>query len=252
MRKSALPALEIDRVGKSFGGRRAKKVALQDVSVQVGQGEIFGFLGPNGAGKSTLIKLLLGFITPDSGYLAISGKKVGAQEYRHLIGYLAEVPFFFDHLSARETLMLSARLSGCADLETRKRIPLLLERVNLSEATHVRVKELSKGMKQRLGMANALIHDPEILIFDEPMSGLDPMGRHLFKKFITELKEQGKTVFFSSHILNDIQELCHKIGILNRGRLLYRGQHTELCGTAKNLEDAFVELIERDNNERSA
>jgi ABC-2 type transport system ATP-binding protein len=252
MAEATKPALDIHRVSKNFTVRGRKKRALQDVSVQVARGEVFGFLGPNGAGKSTLIKLLLGFIKSDSGTLKVSGRQVGYQEFRHLIGYLAEVPFFFDHLSARETLLLSARLSGCPDNLTKKRIPLLLERVSLGEAIDYRVKELSKGMKQRLGMANALIHDPEILIFDEPMSGLDPMGRHLFKHFITELKEQGKTVFFSSHILNDIEEMCHQIGILNRGRLLYSGPHTALCGTAQSLEDTFVELIGRDNHERSA
>ena len=236
-------AIEISHVSKSFGGSSKENLALHDLSLDVRQDEAFGFLGPNGAGKSTTIKLLLNFLRPSSGSLRILGHEVGQEEYRHRIGYLAEFPFFYDHLTARETLLLSGRLSGIPGTLLRGRIPVLLERMNLADTIDRRVGGFSKGMKQRLGMANALIHDPEMLIFDEPMSGLDPLGRHLIKGLIAELRSQGKTVFFSSHILSDIEDLCDRIGIVHQGRLLYCGGLAEFLAGGGHLEERFVELI---------
>ena len=238
-----LPAIEINDVSKIFGTGRKRNQALDGLSLTVRQGEVFGFLGPNGAGKSTTIKLLLHFLRPSSGSLRILGHEVGQEEYRHRIGYLSELPFFYDHLTARETLLLSGRLSGMAGATLTERIPVLLARMNLAEAAGRRVGGFSKGMKQRLGMANALIHDPEVLIFDEPMSGLDPLGRYLIKGLIAELHSQGKTVFFSSHILSDIEDLCDRIGIVHRGRLLYCGGLTEFLAGGGHLEERFVEII---------
>lgn len=248
----ATPVIEINDVSKTFGTDRRRHQALDGLSLTVRQDEAFGFLGPNGAGKSTTIKLLLHFLRPSSGSLRILGHEVGQEEYRHRIGYLAEFPFFYDHLTARETLLLSGRLSGMAGVVLKERIPVLLARMNLAESIDQRVGGYSKGMKQRLGMANALIHDPELLIFDEPMSGLDPLGRHLIKGLITELRSQGKTVFFSSHILSDIEDLCDRIGIVHRGRLLYCGGLAEFLPGGGHLEERFVELIREADHARAA
>jgi len=238
-----IPAVEINKLGKSFGSGYKKNQALRDLSLAIAQGEVFGFLGPNGAGKSTTIKLLLHFLKPDTGTLHILGRIVGQEEFRHRIGYLSELPVFYDHLTAKETLLLSGRLSGMTRQAIDRRIPMLLERMNLGEATNRRVGEFSKGMKQRLGMANALIHDPEVLIFDEPMSGLDPMGRHQIKGLIAELKQEGKTIFFSSHILSDIEALCDRIGVIHKGVLLYSGRLEDFLGTGGSLEERFVTVI---------
>ena len=243
-----VPAIEISGVSKGFASGRKKNQALRDLSLTVTQGEVFGFLGPNGAGKSTTIKLLLHFLRPDSGVLRVMGHTVGKEEFRNQIGYLPEAPFFYDHLTAKETLLLSGRLSGMANRTLSERIPLLLERMNLTAASDRRVGGFSKGMKQRLGMANALIHDPQVLIFDEPMSGMDPLGRHLIKSIIADLRCQGRTVFFSSHILSDIEDLCDRIGIVHHGCLLYAGGLHDFLTEGSSLEEHFVGIIkERDH-----
>lgn len=243
-----LPAIDINSLCKSFGKRRKSNTAVVNLSLAIAPGEVFGFLGPNGAGKSTTIKLLLHFLKPDSGSLHILGKTVGRDEFRHLIGYLSEFPFFYDHFTARETLRLSGRLSGIGLKLINQRIDFLVERMNLAAAADRRVGGFSKGMKQRLGMANALIHDPQILIFDEPMSGLDPVGRHQIKKLIGELKEQGKTIFFSSHILSDVESLCDRIGIINKGVLLYCGDINSFLSNGEGLEERFVAIVEEANH----
>lgn len=247
-----ISAIDVISTSKSFGAGEKRKQVLQKLSLTVQRDETFGFLGPNGAGKSTTIKLLLHFLRPDCGTLRIMGQNVGKEEFRHCIGYLSEFPFFYDHLTARETLLLSGRLSGVPEALLRDRIPVLLERMNLSDTMDQRVGNFSKGMKQRLGMANALIHDPELLIFDEPMSGLDPLGRHLIKGLIAELRSQGKTVFFSSHILSDIEDLCDRIGIIHRGRMLYCGGLAEFLAGDGHLEERFVELIREADLARAA
>lgn len=246
------PAIEITKLDKTFGSGRKKNQALTGLSLTIAQGEVFGFLGPNGAGKSTTIKLPLRFLKPDSGSLRILGKAVGQEEFRQQIGYLSEFPFFYDHLSARETLLLSGRLSGMGRSAIYQRIPMLLERMTLTEAADRRVGGFSKGMKQRLGMANALVHDPEVLIFDEPMSGLDPVGRHQIKRLIAELKQEGKTIFFSSHILSDIEALCDHIGVIHKGILLYNGGLGDFLATGEGLEERFVKVIEEANHASAA
>jgi len=241
-------AITVDSLTKSFSSGRKCDKALCDLSLTIAQGDVFGFLGPNGAGKSTTIKLLLHFLKPDSGTMSVLGHMVGRDEFRHHIGYLSETPIFYDHLTARETLRLSGRLSGMSRKTINQRIPMLFERMTLTDAADRKVGEFSKGMKQRLGMANALIHDPAVLIFDEPMSGLDPLGRHQIKELIAELKQQGKTIFFSSHILSDIEVLCDHIGIINKGILLYSGELRDFLCDGSGLEESFVTLIEEDNH----
>ena len=249
---TTIPAIEIIGVSKSFASGRKKNRVLCNLSLAIPHGEVFGFLGPNGAGKSTTIKLLLHFLRPDIGSLRVMDHPVDQEEYRHRIGYLPEFPFFYDHLTARETLLLSGRLSGMPRALLRDRIPVLLKRMNLSEAIDQRMGGYSKGMKQRLGMANALIHDPELLIFDEPMSGLDPLGRHLIKGLITELRSQGKTVFFSSHILSDIEALCDRIGVIHKGRLLYAGGLQGFLQGTNDLEARFVAAINEADHAHAA
>lgn len=246
------PAIEITDMSKTFGSGRKRNQVLRNLSLTIAQGEVFGFLGPNGAGKSTTIKLLLRFLKPDCGSLHIMDHTLGQDEFRHQIGYLSEFPFFYDHLTARETLLLSGRLSGMTRKTIDQRILMLLERMNLTGAADRRVAGFSKGMKQRLGMANALVYDPAVLIFDEPMSGLDPVGRHQIKGLIAELKEQGKTIFFSSHILSDIEALCDRIGIINKGVLLYTGGLTDFLPPGVGLEEKFVQIIKEADHASAA
>ena len=249
-----MQAIEFHQLSKQFGKRRKRTQAVHSLDLHIAQGEVFGFLGPNGAGKSTSIKLLLNFLHPTSGTVIVLGKRVGQEEFRERIGYLSELPIFYDHQSGAETLAYSAQLSGVKRSEYRLRISELLERMNLVHAAHKRIGSYSKGMKQRLGMANALVHDPELLILDEPMSGLDPVGRHQMKELIKDLRQQGKTIFFSSHILSDIESLCDRIGIINKGQLLYTGDVPQLCAqrSAITLEEAFVDLVREDDHARCA
>ena len=235
--------ITIDSLNKSFGNGKKQQRILNTISLSIHAGEVFGFLGPNGAGKSTTIKLLLGFLKPDSGTMRLHDKTVGIDEYRHLIGYLPELPFFYNHLTALETLAVSGQLSGMTKREVKDIAYTLLTRMDLARAADQRVGGFSKGMKQRLGLANALIHNPPILIFDEPMSGLDPLGRHQVKSLIQELKEEGKTIFFSSHILSDIEELCDRIAIIHKGDLLYTGTLDDFIQDGNNLEERFIKVI---------
>ncbi len=237
------PVVEIGALNKSFGTGKKRRQVLWDLTLTIAPGEVFGFLGPNGAGKSTTIKLILGFLRPDSGEISILGKKTHLHEFRNDIGYLSEFPCFYGHLTARETLLLSGRLSGVSKSLLLERIPSLLERLNLLEAIDRRVRDFSKGMKQRLGMANALIHDPQLLVFDEPMSGLDPLGRYLVKEMLDELRCAGKTIFFSSHILSDIEEVCDRIGVIHKGKQLYSGTLTDFLPEGKRLEEHFIQII---------
>lgn len=238
--------IHLVQVSKTFPAGRKRFQALTDLSLAIQPGEVFGFLGPNGAGKSTTIKLLLNFIRPDQGDIHVLGKKVGTDEFRQEIGYLSEIPCFYEHLTARETLRFAGRLSGMDGQKLDLRLSFLLERLNLTAAIDRQVSTFSKGMKQRLGMANALIHDPAVLILDEPMSGLDPVGRHLIKNMIAELRDAGKTIFFSSHILSDIEDLCDRIGIVHRGHLLYAGGLATFLQDGR-LEERFIAIIEEWN-----
>jgi len=223
------------------------KTALEGFTLTVEPGEVFGFLGPNGAGKSTAIKLLLNFIRPDAGELTIKGRPVQESAVRRGIGYLPENPCFYDHLTAAELLRFGGRASGLDRATINKRTDELLTRLNLVNVKHQPIRTYSKGMTQRIGLALALIHDPEILILDEPMSGLDPLGRRLVADLIMELRKAGKTVFFSSHIMSDIEELCDRIGIIHKGILLFSGPLQEFVGKQAGLEKAFIDLIEAHN-----
>ena len=221
--------------------------AIDGLNLNVGEGESFGFLGPNGAGKSTVIKILMDFIRCDSGEVTIGGETVTNPSARKNVGYLPEQPLFYDHLTAVEVLRFGGKVAGIPKDELETRIKDLLERLKLSHAKDKPIRTYSKGMTQRTGLALAMVHDPAICILDEPMSGLDPMGRKLVTDFIIDMRKEGKTVFFSSHILSDVERLCDRVGILNRGNLLFCGSIDGLTKDGKSIEDTFVNMIETDN-----
>lgn len=237
-------AINLTRVFKTFkSGFRKKQPVLKDMSLTVHQGEVYGFLGPNGAGKSTTIKLLMNFIRPDSGRITINGIDVATGHFQRHVGYLPEGPFFYENLSATETLQFAGRGYDLPTSDIKEKGSAILERLNLSLAAHKRIHTYSKGMKQRLGLAAALLHDPDIYILDEPMSGLDPIGRKLIIDVILELREKGKTVFFSTHILSDVEKLCDRLGLIDRGELLYAGTKEGIYEHGDTLDDAFMNLI---------
>ncbi len=220
---------------------RKKVLALNSLTLQVLEGEVFGFLGPNGAGKSTTIKLLLNLIRPTSGSLSIDGKNVAHKNVRRMIGYLPENPYFYDHLSAKELLWFGGKSCDLHDEVIQQRTVKLLGELDLTDAMKRPLRSYSKGMVQRAGLALALIHDPKILILDEPMSGLDPMGRKKVFDLISSLKNEGKTVFFSSHILHDIERLCDRAAILINGALKRLVKVKEDLPPGKTLEGLFFE-----------
>jgi ABC-2 type transport system ATP-binding protein len=237
--------ISIEGLYKSFReGLLGRKVhALQDVSIDISPGEVFGFLGPNGAGKSTTIKILLNLIRPDSGRALILDHAVQDPMVRKKVGYLPENPYFYDYLSAKELLWFGGRASGVDSRILKSRISELLDRVGLQAAEKRHLRTYSKGMVQRAGLALALVHDPAVVILDEPMSGLDPLGRKMVGDLILELKAQGKTVFFSSHILNDIERFSDRIGIIDEGRLRLTGNLAEVVSRGESLEDVFMRTI---------
>ena len=228
-----MPAIvEIENLTKDYevGFWRKRKVrALDSLSLSVEQGEIFGFLGANGAGKTTTLKLLMRLIYPTSGSARILGHDIAEVAMHNRIGYLPENPYFYDYLTAREFLNYCAELFGYARSEREKRSGQMLRRVRLDEKSwDTQLRKFSKGMLQRVGLAQALINDPEIVFLDEPMSGLDPVGRREVRDLIASLRQEGKTVFMCSHILSDIEVLCDRVAILKRGRLAHVGQVDEL------------------------
>lgn len=201
---------------------------LSNVSFSVGQGEIFGFLGHNGAGKTTTMKMLMGLLRPTCGRIELLGASAENVAMHARIGYLPEAPYFYDYLTAEEFLRFYGRLAGLHRETVQQRVPQLLERVGLTEARHRQLRKFSKGMLQRIGLAQALIHDPELIILDEPMSGLDPIGRKEVRDLILSLRDQGKTVFFSTHIVSDVEMICDRVGILAKGRMLKSGRIEDL------------------------
>jgi len=203
-------------------------LALEGLTLSVAQGEVFGFLGPNGAGKTTTLKLLMQLIYPTSGTAEILGLPVGSAAVKRRIGYLPENPYFYDHLTAEELLEYFASLFGYAGAERRTRASRLLDEVGIGPERRLQLRKFSKGMLQRVGIAQALINDPEVVFFDEPMSGLDPLGRREIRQLILRLRERGCTVFFSSHVLADAEALCSRVAIVARGRLVASGALSDI------------------------
>ena len=222
--------LSAEHLSKTFavGFFRKKVRAVEDLSLEVKRGEIFGFLGPNGAGKTTTIKMLMGLIFPTSGSGHVLGKPIGNLEAKRRLGFLPETPYFYDYLTAEEFLDLAGALADVPKAERKKRADALIERVGLAHARGRALRKFSKGMLQRVGIAQALMHEPELVVLDEPMTGLDPIGRKEMRDLILALRKEGKTIFFSTHILSDVELLCDRVGIVVAGKIRDVGRLTEL------------------------
>jgi ABC-2 type transport system ATP-binding protein len=236
--------IEIENLTKDYTTgfwRPRPQRALDGLSLEVKEGEVFGFLGANGAGKTTTLKLLMRLIFPTAGTARILGHPITDVEMHRHIGYLPESPYFYDYLTAREFLDYCGKLFGMAFEQRERRIKELLKLVDMERAIDMQLRKYSKGMLQRVGIAQALINDPQVVFMDEPMSGLDPIGRLEVRDIINSLREQGKTVFFSTHILSDVEVLCDRVAILNKGRLVGYGKLDEL----QQQRDKTMEIVAR-------
>lgn len=239
--------LEIEQLSKTYriGFLGRPKTALRGVDIQIEENEIFGYLGPNGAGKTTTIKAILGLIRHNSGRIKMFGKPFSQIELKQNLGYLPENPYFYTYLTAEETLDFYAQLFNIPKKERRKRTTELLERVGMTKARNQVLRNFSKGMLQRIGIAQALINDPKLVILDEPMSGLDPIGRKEVRDIILDLKDEGKTIFFSSHILSDVEMICDRVAIISQGQIIQTGVLEEmLASTVKAVEIVVKGLTE--------
>ncbi|HET7184987.1 MAG TPA: ABC transporter ATP-binding protein [Terriglobales bacterium] len=216
---AAIETFALEKIYLAGFWRKRPKVALKPLTISVQEGEVFGYLGPNGAGKTTTLKLLMGLIFPTGGSAKIEGADWRDPQVKAQIGFLPEQPYFYDYLTAGELLDYYAQLSGVSARERRRRIPAVLSRVGLPETGRMQLRKFSKGMLQRVGIAQAIIHDPKLIFLDEPMSGLDPVGRREVRDLIQSFKDEGKTVFFSTHILSDAEALCDRVAVLHKGEL---------------------------------
>jgi ABC-2 type transport system ATP-binding protein len=238
-------AIEIENLTKDYptGFLDLKtKRSLDALMMQVETGEVFGFLGPNGAGKSTTIKLLMSLIFPTAGTARILGKPISDIAMHQDIGYLPEQPYFYDYLTAAELLDYFARIHGLKESDRRERIAKMLAKVGLETAGKIQLRKYSKGMLQRVGLAQAILHYPQVVILDEPMSGLDPVGRREVRDIILELKREGKTVLFSTHILSDAEMLCDRVGVIVGGKLRGTGAPDELVGIKSQGMEILFEM----------
>ncbi len=235
-------ALEISGLSKAYKVghiRRKSRPALRELSLRVLPGEVFGYLGPNGSGKTTTLKLLTGLLHPDAGSVLILGRPFADRSWRYRVGYLPEHPYLYDYLTPLEYLDYAGRLFGLPGGVRRERAHRLLGLVGLSRSATLPLRRFSKGMVQRAGLAQALMNEPELVILDEPMSGLDPIGRRLVRNIILDLKKAGKTVLFSTHILSDAETLCDRVGVLREGRLLNVGPLEQIL----NLDVSHMEVL---------
>ena len=236
---AAIEILGIEKVYEVGFWRKKPKRALSPLNLSIADGEIFGYLGPNGAGKTTTLKILMGLVFPTAGTARILGMELDDPRMKSQIGFLPEQPYFYDYLTARELLEYYGQLSGIPAKNRSHKISEVLDKVGLKDAGSVQLRKFSKGMLQRIGIAQAILHDPKILFFDEPMSGLDPMGRREVRDLMEGLKQKGKTVFFSTHILSDAEALCDRVGVIYRGKLQGVG---EVASLTANVEGK-VELV---------
>ncbi len=244
---AAKPAVSLTGVTKEYRrshlGRTKISRGVEDVSFDVRPGEVFGLLGLNGSGKTTTIKLLLGVLFPSRGRVELFGQDATVPEARRAVGYLPEAPYFARHLSAREVLRFHGRLAGFSGADLEKRIENALDTVRMTAHADRRLKEYSKGMLQRTGLAQAVVGDPPLLLLDEPLTGLDPMGLREMRSFVSSVNERGKTVLLSSHSLSEAAQLCHRVGILVKGRLARVAERRDWENSAATLEKIFVETV---------
>lgn len=245
-------AVSVKGLRKTFriGFFRKKVVAVRDSTFEVHRGEVFGLVGHNGAGKTTTIKMLMGLIAPDGGEGHIFGEPIRSTTARDRVGFLPETPNFYDYLKPAEILDYYGRLYGMDAASRAKRIPALLDRVGLSHAVDKRLRKFSKGMLQRIGLAQALLPDPDLVLLDEPQSGLDPLGRKDVRDLIVELRDQGKTVVFSSHILHDVEAVCDRVAIITRGLVRKTGPLDELVADRPDMIDIVLANVDAATNER--
>jgi ABC-2 type transport system ATP-binding protein len=249
-----MPAIEAEELTKDYtvGFWRPRPYrALDRLSLSVEAGEVFGFLGPNGAGKSTTLKLLMGLISPTSGTARILGRPVGDRDARRRYGFLPENPSFYEYLTAEELLTYFASLHGLSGPERTRRVAQTLDEVGIGAERRMRLRSYSKGMIQRVGVAQAILNEPEVVFFDEPMSGLDPLGRRDLRQLMIRLRDRGCTIFFSSHILADAEALCSRVGIIAQGKLVAQGRLTDIVAfelrgwdlVVANLSAALLESL---------
>src|SRR5580765_192309 len=237
-----MSAIEINGLEKTYSvgfWRKKPKCALKPLQLTVDEGEIFGFLGPNGAGKTTTLKMLMGLVYPTGGSAKILGMEVNDPRMKAQIGFLPEQPYFYDYLTARELLEYYGQLSGVDPKQRSRKVNEVLQRVGLPDVGGVQLRKFSKGMLQRVGIAQAILHDPKVVFFDEPMSGLDPMGRREVRDLMEQLKHEGKTVFFSTHILSDAEALCDRVAVIHLGELRAVGAVADLTSGVRGR----VELV---------
>jgi len=248
MQGEAREIVRIENIVKDFRpgfGVRRKRI-LHGISFSVREGEIFGFLGPNGAGKTTTLKILMGLIRATSGDAWILGHAVHETEFRRHIGFLPENPYFYTYLTGREILDFYARLSGVAASARSARVMELLDWVGLADAANARLQTYSKGMLQRLGSAQALVHAPKVVFLDEPMSGLDPIGRVEIRDLIHRLRSEGKTVFMNTHILHDVEMVCDRVAIIVKGRIRFEGEVADVVGAGEDGVDLVIANLAAD------
>jgi ABC-2 type transport system ATP-binding protein len=240
-------AIQVSNLCVAFRHGRQTHLALDNISFEVPGGKTVGFIGPNGAGKTTTLHVLLGFVSPDSGSASLFGQDAQSSIARNRIGYLSEHPESYKFMTGREYLTLTARLFGIKGKKQKDRIANLLEEVELTPHEHKKIGTYSRGMLQRIGLAQALINDPELLILDEPTNGLDPLGRMKIRQMIEQLKQRGKTIFFSSHELSEIETVCDEIIMISNGRIVRQGPVADLVGVGRNLEHYFLEALQAES-----
>lgn len=256
--RTAHAVVEVRNLCLSYGRGALQTLAVDDLSFSVRQGETVGFIGANGAGKSSTIKAMMGFTFPDAGSISVFGQEAGSIESRRRIGYLPEVTLYYPFMKAREVLELYGGLHGLNRQTLKQRIPELLEKVGLAGKGESLIKHFSKGMQQRVGIAQAIISDPDLLIFDELSSGLDPIGRHDLRAALLELKSRGKTIFFSSHELHEVEDLCDRVIIIDKGRKIADEALPQLlskiasANDANTLERYFMSLVRPMSNRVAA
>ena len=237
--------LSLKQVTKLFYQGQKEIAVVNNISFDVKKGEVFGFLGPNGAGKTTTVKMIVGLLYQNKGMISIDGLSNHSEIAKQKIGFMPEQPQFYRHLKAFEMVELAGGLFGLPNDVVKKRSNMLLERVGLDKFKNEMVRLFSKGMQQRLAFATALVNEPELLILDEPLDGLDPIGRLDFKNLLLGLKKQGTTIFLNTHILSDVEEICDTVAILDFGQILKQGKPKDLITKNKTLEEIFVETIEK-------
>jgi ABC-2 type transport system ATP-binding protein len=248
-----MPAIVIDNLTKDYPvgfWRRRSYRALDRLSLSIEQGEVFGFLGPNGAGKTTTLKLLMQLSFPTSGRAEILGRPAGDVKTKRRIGYLPESPYFYDYLTAEELLTYFASLMGYPPADRRRRVPALLDEVGIGGERRMQLRKFSKGMLQRVGIAQAILNEPDVVFFDEPMSGLDPLGRREVRNLILKLRDRGCTVFFSSHVLSDAEALCSRVAILVGGTLVSAGALADVRAFSARGWELVVSNVTLDTVER--